>query len=130
MEEQNKRKGMIYLVIGVVTLIALVAGATYAYFQAQTGNNVISNINATSGTIDNLTFVTEDLNVGTDKITDYDNTSKDIIIKATQQNFGSGANSIGDGITGKAILVANNNTNKTEQYSYYVYVNIENNHLT
>ena len=35
MEEENKRKGIIYLTIGVMTLLILVVGVAYAYFQTQ-----------------------------------------------------------------------------------------------
>ena len=108
MEDKNKRKGIIYLVIAVVTLLVLIAGATYAYFQAVTGNGANIAINATSSTVDNLTF----------------NKGDDITIKATQQNFGEK----GDNQTGStnvsATLIANNKTNITEDYHYNIYLEV------
>ena len=87
MEDKNKRKSIIYLTIGVLTLIALVAGATYAFFQAQNKNGTSFNANVTAGTTDNLTFSINDLNVGYGNITDDDG-NNGIVINATQQNFG------------------------------------------
>ena len=108
MEDKNKIKGIIYLVIAVVTLLFLIAGATYAYFQAVTGNGANIAINATSSTVDNLTF----------------NKGDDITIKATQQNFGEK----GDNQTGStnvsATLIANNKTNITEDYHYNIYLEV------
>ena len=127
MEDKNKRKSIIYLTIGVLTLIALVVGATYAFFQAQNKNGASFNTNVTAGTTDNLTFSINDLDVKADKITDDDG-NNGIVINATQQNFKSGANSIGDGVIGKAILIANDSS-KEASYKYYVYVNIINNDL-
>ena len=126
-ENKNKRKSIIYLTIGVLTLIVLVAGATYAYFQSQTKNGTSFSANVTAGTTDNLTFSINDLNVGYGNITDDDG-NNGIVINANQQNFGEKANSIGDGVIGKAILIANDNT-KEASYDYYVYVNIINNDL-
>ena len=126
-EEQNKRKSIVYLTIGVLTLIALVVGATYAFFQAQNKNGTSFNTNVTAGTTDNLTFSINDLNVGYDNITDDDG-NNGMVINATQENFKSGDNSIGDGVTGNAILIANDSSKEAE-FKYNVYVNIINNEL-
>ncbi len=107
MEEKNKRKGIIYLIIALVTLLALIAGATYAYFQAVTGNNAIANLNATTSTVDNLTF----------------NKGNDITIKATQQNFTETSGNKTGSTNVSATLVANNSTN-TATASYNVYLEI------
>ena len=108
MEEKSKRKSIIYLVIGIVTLIALIAGATYAYFQAVTGNNAIANLNTTTGTTDNLTFSTDG----------------NILINASADNFGE---NMGDQVSqanAMATLIPNNTTNKaSDTYNVYLVIN-------
>ena len=104
-EDKNKRKGIIYLVIAVVTLLVLIAGATYAYFQAVTGNGESFDINATSSTVDNLTF----------------NKGDDITILANQQNFKEDDPSREGSTNVSATLVANNSTNiATAHYNVYL----------
>ena len=108
MEDKNKRKSIIYLIIGIVTLIALIAGATYAYFQAQTGNNAVANLNATTGTTDNLTFSTEG----------------EIEINASADNFGENMGDQVSQASAIATLIPNNTTNKaTETYNVYLVIN-------
>ncbi len=101
---ENKRKNVL-LVITLFTLIILVFGATYAYFQAQTGLGASANINVTANTTDSLKF-----EVG-----------KDLSLNITQENFGEGAGNQSDIATAKATLIANNKTNATS-YNYYLYL--------
>ncbi len=110
MEEKNKRKGIIYLVIAIVTLLVLIAGATYAYFQAVTGNSAIANLNTTSGTTDSLTF----------------STTGDISLSADATNFGEGAKNIEGSSIAKATLIPNNTDNYAKG-TYNVYLVIEEN---
>ena len=137
MEEKNKRKGIIYLTIGVVTLLILVAGATYAYFQAQTGNTQSANLNTTTGTTDVLSFLMSDINVTDENdphhiIDEHNkeegNENTEIVINANQDNFGKTNSSLGDGVSAKAILMANDNT-KTAQATYNVYFVMDKNDL-
>ena len=108
MEEENKRKSIIYLTIGIVTLIALVAGATYAYFQAQTGNNAVANLNTTTGTTDNLTFSTDG----------------NILINASADNFGKNMGDQVSQASAMATLIPNNTTNSAEEtYNVYLVIN-------
>ena len=101
---ENKRKNVL-LVITLFTLIILVFGATYAYFQAQTGLGASANINVTANTTDSLKF-----EVG-----------KDLSLNITQENFGEGAGNQSDITTAKTTLIANNKTNATS-YNYYLYL--------
>jgi len=106
---KNKRKNAL-LVITLFTLIVLVFGATYAYFQAQTGLGASANINVTANTTDSLKF----------------ETGKDLSLNVTQANFGEGAGNISDATTAKATLIANNKTN-IASYNYYLYLQINKN---
>ena len=131
MKEENKRKGIIYLTIGVVTLLVLVAGAAYAYFQAQVGNGTSFDVNATTGTTDVLSFLMSDINVTEDNENVIDNHNRTeesenekIVINASQDNFGENDKSLGDGVSAKAILKANNTNNIAEQ-KYNVFFVIE-----
>ncbi len=108
MEEQNKRKSIVYLTIGVLTLVALIAGATYAYFQAQTGNNAVANLNTTTGSTDNLTFSTEG----------------EIEINASADNFGENMGDQVSKASASATLIPNNTTNKaSDKYNVYLVIN-------
>ena len=112
---ENKRKSLILLILGILVILIVVVGATYAYFQSVNGNTTIANINATTGTIDNLTFSMDDIDVSTENIEDNHNIDKEdsskIVINATEENFGKNGKSLGDGIKAKAHLKANNTTN-------------------
>ena len=108
MEEQNKRKSIFYLTIGVLTLIALIVGATYAYFQAQTGNNAVANLNTTTGTTDNLTFSTDG----------------NILINASADNFGENMGDQVSQASAMATLIPNNTDNHAEEtYNVYLVIN-------
>ena len=106
---KNKKKNVL-LVITLFTMIILVSGATYAYFQAQTGLGASANINVTANTTDSLKF-----EVG-----------KDLSINITQQNFALGVGNVSDVTTAKATLIANNKTN-VASYNYYLYLQINKN---
>ena len=108
----NKKKEIIYLIIGVVTLMTLVIGATYAFFKAQTGPEANSSINATSGTTDNLTFTT----------------TGEIVINASSSNFGKDGKDLNDSATATTTLIPNNTTNNASD-TYNVYLLIEHNDI-
>ena len=108
MENKNKRKEMVYLTIAVLTLVALVAGATYAYFQAQSAKGTNVDLNATTATTDNLTFAT----------------SGEITISADATNFTSGEPNKDGKATATATLIPNNKTN-TADATYNVYLQLE-----
>ena len=106
----NKKQALILSIIAVVTLIALVVGATYAYFQAQGGTGSSTEVKVTTYTTDMLTFTTGNA----------------ISLYADQSSFGQEKGSLSGETFAKATLVANNKTNEATD-NYYVYFNIENN---
>ena len=63
--EKNKKQALIFSIVGVLTLITLVVGATYAYFKAQGGTGGSSKVDVTTATTDLLTFKIDNaINIG------------------------------------------------------------------
>ena len=110
MEVKNEKKVLALSFLGVITFIAVVVGATFAYFTAQGGGTGNINVNANTATTDNLSF----------------QTGAAINLTANQEDFGSGMGNKSGSTTAKAILTANNATNNATR-NYYVYLNIKNN---
>ena len=108
--DKNKKNAIVLSIVAVVTLIALVVGATYAYFQNQYGSASNADVNVTTYTTDMLTFTTGNA----------------ISLYADQISFGQEKGSLSGETFAKATLVANNKTNEATD-NYYVYFNIENN---
>ena len=108
--DKNKKNAIVLSIVAVVTLIALVVGATYAYFQNQYGSASNADVNVTTYTTDMLTFTTGNA----------------ISLYADQTSFGQEKGSLSGETFAKATLVANNKTNEATD-NYYVYFNIENN---
>ena len=108
--EKSKKQALILSIVAVVTLIALVVGATFAYFKAQGGTGSSADVNVTTYTTDMLTFTTGNA----------------IGLYADQSSFGQEKGSLSGETFAKATLVANNKTNEATD-NYYVYFNIENN---
>ena len=108
--EKSKKQALILSIVAVVTLIALVVGATYAYFKAQGGTGKSTEVKVTTYTTDMLTFTTGNA----------------ISLYADQSSFGQEKGSLSGETFAKATLVANNKTNEATD-NYYVYFNIENN---
>ena len=108
--EKNKKQALILSIVAVVTLIALVVSATYAYFKAQGGTGSSTDVKVTTYTTDMLTFTTGNA----------------ISLYADQSSFGQEKGSLSGETFAKATLVANNKTNEATD-NYYVYFNIENN---
>ena len=109
-KKPNEKKVLALSFLGVLTFIAVVVGATYAYFTAQGGGTGNININATTNTTDNLSF-----QVG-----------EAISLTANEEDFGSGMGNKSGETYARAILTANNATNNATR-NYYVYLNIESN---
>ena len=107
MPRKNKKEIIITL-IGVITLILVVSGATVAYFVAQSSGNKTENMNVITDTTDMLTF----------------NIANDININANQENFAPNAGDITSSTTATATLKANN-TNNTATATYNIYLIIE-----
>ncbi len=110
---KDRKKEITLLIIGILTLVSLVVGATYAFFKAQIGPAANFNVNTTTGTTDNLTFTT----VG------------NILINASANNFAKGSEDLNGTIKATANLIANNNTNTTDKYYYNVYLDVIENEL-
>ena len=108
--EKSKKNAIVLSIVAVVTLIALVVGATYAYFKAQGGTGSSTDVKVTTYTTDMLTFTTGNA----------------ISLYADQSSFGQEKGSLSGETFAKATLVANNKTNEATD-NYYVYFNIENN---
>ena len=108
--EKSKKNAIVLSIVAVVTLIALVVGATFAYFKAQGGTGSSTDVKVTTYTTDMLTFTTGNA----------------ISLYADQSSFGQEKGSLSGETFAKATLVANNKTNEATD-NYYVYFNIENN---
>ena len=110
MEVKNEKKVLALSFLGVITFIAVVVGATYAYFQAQTGGTGNIDVNANTATTDNLAF-----QVGSA-----------ISLTANQEDFGQGMGNKSGETYARATLTANNATNNATR-NYYVYLIVESN---
>ena len=110
---KNNKKTMILSVVAIVTFAILIVGATYAYFQAQTGAGKSTDINVTTYTTDVFTFATGDA----------------ISLEADQTTFGKDKGSVNGTTYASALLTANNKNNNAVEH-YYLYLNIENNTFT
>ena len=109
----EKKKPIILSVIALLALVALVVGATFAYFQAQVGEGKSADIVVKSYTVDTFTFAT----------------GSQISLNLDQENFASGKGNITGSTYASATLTANNKTNTATEH-YYLYLNIENNTFT
>ena len=106
----NQNKSLLITLIGILTLLLTVVGATFAYFQAQSTDNVNIDAGVNTGTTDNLSFKMGD----------------GINIFATEENFGSGMGNLTDITTSTAILQANNTSNEAAA-NYNLYFVIDSN---
>ena len=110
---KTKREKVLALsFLGVITLIAVVVGATYAYFTAQGGGTGNINVNANAATTDNLSF----------------QTGSAISLTANQEDFGQGSGNKSGETYARATITANNATNNATR-NYYVYLDITSNDL-
>ena len=110
---KNKKRAITLSIIAIITLITLIVGATYAYFQVAGDKSKSTDVNVTTYTSDLLTF-----EIG-----------NDIAIYADQTSFGSGKGNATGSTFAKAILTANSKTNTATEH-YYMYLNISENTFT
>ena len=110
MQKSNEKKVLVLSAIAVITLIAVVVGATYAYFQAQGGGSSDIDASVITSTTDKLSF-----QVG-----------NGINISASQENFAQGLGNRTGSTTASAMLTANNATN-TATRNYNLYLDITSN---
>ena len=95
------------ILIGIITLLLFVGGATYAYFAFSSAGSISGNMNIISNTVDNLIF----------------NVEKDIYINANLENFGQGMSDLSDNTDATATLIPNNSTNEaTAMYNIYLII--------
>ena len=106
LEKKNIEK---ILIISVIAIFVVVS-ATFAFFQSQLQGSEEGNINIISETTDRLNF----------------DISDEINLNINQFNFGVGAGNLNRSATGTATLLANS-SNKTANYTYYVYFKINSN---
>ena len=109
----ENKKTKIISIVAMVALALTVVTATYAYFQAQTGEGSQTDIKINANTVDTFTFAT----------------GNPISFTLDQDNFASGKGNITGSTFASATLTANNKTNTATEH-YYVYLNIENNTFT
>ena len=113
MPKTNEKKVLVLSAVAVITLIAVIIGATYAYFQAQGGGSSDIDASVITSTTDKLSF-----QVG-----------NGINISASQENFAQGLGNRTGSTTASAMLTANNATN-TATRNYNLYLDIKNNGFT
>ena len=110
--EKNKKQALIFSIVGILTLITLIVGATYAYFKAQGGEGGSSKVDVTTATTDLLTFKID----------------KAINISISQSELKKGGTDVSDSTGAHATLTASNSKNveKTTR-SYNIYFVIDTN---
>ena len=101
-----EKKKTIIAISATLALILLVATATYAYFQADLGNN-------------------KEVDVSVSTLTENDRFSfavgHPLALQADETSFVKGGDSVSDTTTATALLTANNKTNNATKY-YYLYL--------
>ena len=113
MNKTNEKKVLVLSAVAVITLIAVVVGATFAYFQAQGGGSSDIDASVITSTTDKLSFQVGD----------------GINITANQEDFAQGLGNRTGSTTASAMLTANNATN-TATRNYNLYLDIKNNGFT
>ena len=107
----NNKKTTIVTISATLALILLVVTATYAYFQADLGNN-------------------KEVDVSVSTLTENDRFSfavgHPLALQADETSFVKGGDSVSDTTTATALLTANNKTNNATKY-YYLYLLISQN---
>ena len=105
-----KNKAIVLSVIASLTLMLLLIGATYAYFQAKTDSGSPADVKVQTYTVDVLSFETGD----------------PLSFTIDQDNFAKDQDSLSASTFASATLSANNKTNTATDH-YYMYLNISNN---
>lgn len=106
----KNKKTKIISIVSLIVLALTVIGATYAYFQAQTGEGSSTDIKINANTTDVFTF----------------ETGTAIGINLDQESFASGKGNQSGTTYAKAMLTANNKKNTATEH-YYLYLNISSN---
>ena len=107
----EKKKTTVITISATLALILLVATATFAYFQADLGNNKEVDVSVSTLTEnDRFSFAVGD----------------PLALQADETSFVKGGDSVSDTTTATALLTANNKTNNATKY-YYLYLVISQN---
>ena len=107
----NNKKTTVITISATLALILLVATATFAYFQADLGNNKEVDVSVSTLTEnDRFSFAVGD----------------PLALQADETSFVKGGDSVSDTTTATALLTANNKTNNATKY-YYLYLLISKN---
>ena len=107
----NNKKTTVITISATLALILLVATATFAYFQADLGNNKEVDVSVSTLTEnDRFSFAVGD----------------PLALQADETSFVKGGDSVSDTTTATALLTANNKTNNATKY-YYLYLFISKN---
>ena len=109
----ENKKTKIISIVAMVALALTVVTATYAYFQAQTGEGSQTDIKINANTVDTFTFAT----------------GNPISFTLDQDNFASGKGNVTGSTFASAKLTANNKTNTATEH-YYLYLSISDNTFT
>ncbi len=126
-QQANKKQTIMLIIMPLLVVGMMIIGATYAYFQAQNTGSSANDITVTTGTVDNLNFNITDLDASKENVSDL-NEQIPIVIQAAQSNFGADDDSLADGVTATATLIAND-ADYTAHEEYYAYINIKTNDL-
>ena len=103
----KNKKTITLMVVAIITLLTLIIGATYAYFQASGGDSTSTNLRVTTYTTDIITF-----EVGSN-----------INIETNATLFSQGKGNASGTTFARATLTANNKTNSaTENYNLFLNV--------
>ena len=108
----ENKKTKIISIVALVALALTVITATYAYFQAQTGEGSQTDIKINANTVDTFTF----------------ETGSAINLSLDQTSFASGKGNITGSTYASAKLTANNKTNSATN-NYNLYLNISDNNF-
>lgn len=106
----ENKKTKIVSIVAIVALALTLVTATFAYFQAQTGEGSQTDIKINANTVDTFTFETGDA----------------ISLNINQDNFASGKGNQKGTTFAKAMLTANNKTNTATEH-YNLFLNISDN---
>ena len=102
----KNKKTITLMIVAIITLLTLIIGATYAYFQASGNIGSGTDVNVVTATSDLLTFKID----------------KDINIIVSQSDFKKGAGNKSDSTKASAILTASNSKNiesTSDRYNIY-----------
>ena len=104
--KKEKKQTITLMIVAIITLLTLIIGATYAYFQASGNSGSGTDVNVVTATSDLLTFKID----------------KDINIIVSQSDFKKGAGNKSDSTKASAILTASNSKNiesTSDRYNIY-----------